>query len=564
MKRPIADNSSYYRDVMRILRIAGTLLPVAIIPVGLLVQQGVLDNRFYVNDAWYAALAIAFGALAVVQYFLTRYRPTPENYLLLSVAYHVLGMAFILTVTGFLSPVIICWIALMLAVDTYFGTIAFGLSALALMATAWASLQLYGASPEEYTLVALYCLFILSVGFTVSRIRSVTDRERLALTKSREDENFQRERLLTLVNSMGDAVIATDEEGSIKVYNAATLNLLDTNISLTNKKIDRILRLYDEDNKRVRVLDLARAKRAVFTRTDLTHTFKDGEHMNLYINFSPVQLSYQGAGDKGFIFILRDITKEKSLEEERDEFISVVSHELRTPVAIVEGNISNLRILQQRGADPSILNHALEDAHDQIMYLAKMINDLSTLSRAERGLDSAVEDIDTTQFLHDLYNAYQGAAQKKDLKLNIDLQPRLPHVTTSRLYLEEILQNLVTNAIKYTKEGSVTLIGHKAKEGVYIAVKDTGIGISKSDQRHIFEKFYRSEDYRTRETNGTGLGLYVSEKLANKIGVKITFESRLNHGSTFSFVIKSKQSDEATTPNRNPGHPQSNEGAREK
>jgi PAS domain S-box-containing protein len=538
MKRPYADDSTYYRDVMRILRNAGTLLPLVIVPVGLLIRSGALDNRFYINDTWYAALSIAFIVTAVLQYFITKYKPSPEAYLAFSVAYHVLGIAFILTISGFLSPILVCWIALMLAVDTYFGTIAFILSAAALVATGIVSVTLFNVTEVEAIQIGLSCLFIIAVGATISRIRGVTDRERYALTKSREDENFQRERLLTLVNSMGDAVLATDEQGAIKVFNAASLNLLDTNVSLTNKKIDRILHLYDEEGKHVHALELAKSKHTVFTRTDLLHKFKDGEQMNLYINFSPIQLSYQGAGDKGFIFILRDITKEKSLEEERDEFISVVSHELRTPVAIVEGNISNLRILQDRGAAKDVLNHALDDAHEQIMYLAKMINDLSTLSRAERGLDSAVEEINTDEFLHEIYNNYTEAATKKGLKLDLDVQPRLPHITTSRLYLEEILQNFLTNAIKYTKSGSVTLVGHKAKGGVYFAVKDTGIGISKSDQHHLFERFWRSEDYRTRETSGTGLGLYVTQKLAGKMNIKIDFESRLNHGSTFSFVIK--------------------------
>ena len=540
MKRPYADDSTYYRDVMRILRIAGTFLPIAILPVGLLIRVGILNNPFYMGDTWYAALSIGFVAVAILQYFLTKYRPTPGVYLFCSVAYHVLGVAFILTVSGFLSPVIICWIALMLAVDTYFGLLAFAISALVLIATGFASIMLFTIDGAQSVEIALYCAFIIVVGLTISRIRSVTDRERYALTKSREDENFQRERLITLVNSMGDAVLATDEEGSIKVFNAATLNLLDTNVGLSNKRIDRVLHLYTEEGKRVHALDLAKGKRSVFSRTDLVHKFKDGEQMNLYINFSPIQLSYQGAGDKGFIFILRDITKEKSLEEERDEFISVVSHELRTPVAIVEGNISNLRILQDRGATRDVLDHALDDAHEQIMYLAKMINDLSTLSRAERGLDSAVEEIDTTSLLNEIYNNYTDSASKKGLKLDLDLQPRLPHIRTSRLYLEEILQNFITNAIKYTKTGSVTLISHTVKGGVYFAVKDTGIGISKSDQRHIFERFWRSEDYRTRETSGTGLGLYVTRKLAGKMGVKIEFESRLNHGSTFSFIVKSE------------------------
>ena len=101
------------------------------------------------------------------------------------------------------------------------------------------------------------------------------------------------------------------------------------------------------------------------------------------------------------------------------------------------------------------------------------------------------------------------------------------------------MQNLVTNALKYTKEGSVTIKGQREATGVVLRVIDTGIGISKSDQKHIFQKFYRSEDYRTRESSGTGLGLYVCKKLAEKIGLSLVFESRLNHGTTFLLTIPS-------------------------
>jgi signal transduction histidine kinase len=113
----------------------------------------------------------------------------------------------------------------------------------------------------------------------------------------------------------------------------------------------------------------------------------------------------------------------------------------------------------------------------------------------------------------------------------------------SRLYLHELLQNFITNSIKYTKEGSVT-VSVRNKDGlVTFEVKDTGIGISKADQAKVFKKFYRSEDYRTRETGGTGLGLYVATKLAKKLNTTINLSSRLNHGSTFSFAIKAKTND---------------------
>lgn len=543
MKHPVADTSTYYRNIMGIVRITGLLLPLGVIFMGLLIRSGIMDNSHYLGDQWYIGLSIAFVALAVIQYFVTKYKPEPENYLGIFIAYHLIGGAFMLTVSGFDSPVTIGWIALTVAADTYFGTLAFVLSAACLTAICTAGLILSQTTTDEAIRIALYCAVLIGMGLMLSRIRQVMDKERYALAKSREDQTFQRERLLALVNSMGDAVIATDESGVIKVFNAATLNLLDTNADLTNKKIDRVLKLYDEKGKRTRVLDQTKVHKAVFSRNDLSHHFADGERINLYINFSPIQLSYQSSGEKGFIFILRDITKDKTLEDERDEFISVVSHELRTPVAIVEGNISNLRILQKRGADAQTLERALDDAHEQIMYLAKMINDLSTLSRAERGLDSAAEGIDPNELLGETFKNFTDDAHKKGLRLDLDVEPQLPRVHTSRLYIEEIMQNLVGNAIKYTNSGSVTIIGRKVSGGVYFAVQDTGIGISKSDQHHIFEKFYRSEDYRTRETTGTGLGLYVTHKLATKMGIKIEFESRLNHGSTFSFVVKTDKTD---------------------
>jgi signal transduction histidine kinase len=166
-----------------------------------------------------------------------------------------------------------------------------------------------------------------------------------------------------------------------------------------------------------------------------------------------------------------------------------------------------------------------------------MVNDLSTLSRAERGVADSTEIIDVEEMVNKLFNEYHPEAEAKGLHLNLDIGSKLGMVDASRLYLEELLQNFITNAIKYTREGSVTFRVHAKDSQVTFAVQDTGIGISRTDQKKIFQKFYRSEDYRTRETGGTGLGLYVAAKLAKKIGCKIELESRLNHGSTFHFTL---------------------------
>jgi len=252
------------------------------------------------------------------------------------------------------------------------------------------------------------------------------------------------------------------------------------------------------------------------------------------------------------VIIIRDITKSKSLEEERDEFISVVSHELRTPITIAEGTVSNAQVMLGRSDIPADkVKSAIDMAHDQIVFLARMVNDLSTLSRAERGVADESEDIDVNELVKALHREYGSEAEAKNLKFDVHVPPKIGNVSVSRLYLKELLQNFVTNAIKYTAEGSITLnVTKDDNNQVTFSVSDTGIGISQADQKRIFEKFYRAEDYRTRENSGTGLGLYVSAKLARKLGTDIVMRSRLNHGSTFSITLPlTDNTKEAEKPN---------------
>ena len=184
-----------------------------------------------------------------------------------------------------------------------------------------------------------------------------------------------------------------------------------------------------------------------------------------------------------------------------------------------------------------MLEKATQTAYKQNTFLATMINDLSALSRAERGVGDMSEKINPKDLAENLFNKYNKSATEKGLMLNLNLENNLNCVKTNKLYLEELLQNFITNSLKYTREGSVEIRFKNSEKGVIFEIKDTGIGISPQDQKRVFEKFYRSEDWRTRETGGTGLGLYVSTKLAAKLGTKIQLESKLNHGSRFFFEL---------------------------
>lgn len=357
-------------------------------------------------------------------------------------------------------------------------------------------------------------------------------------TEAAARERAEKYRVATLINTITDAIISMDSHGIISTYNAAALDLIDTNEAIDGKHVGEVLSLEDADGTSIDVFKELTKSISIRLRDDIIMPIDGNDKLRLEVTFAPVQ-----GGDtmtpSGYVLILRDITKAKNLEEERDEFISVVSHELRTPITIAEGSLSNAQLLIERNLKEKI-PEAVEEAHRQVIFLAKMVNDLSTLSRAERGVGGDTELIDVAELAVQLHSEYEPQARQKGLAFNIDTCGKLGSVDASRLYLQELLQNLITNAIKYTPKGSVTLSIKKDTKGIiHFKVKDTGIGISKTDIAKIFDRFYRAEDYRTRETSGTGLGLYVSMKLAKKLGCKIEVDSRLNHGSTFSFSLKS-------------------------
>ncbi|HSW99531.1 MAG TPA: ATP-binding protein [Patescibacteria group bacterium] len=353
-----------------------------------------------------------------------------------------------------------------------------------------------------------------------------------------EQAKLDHERLTSLVNSMADGVLAVDKTMHIVMSNGAALNILDVNNSLRGKRLENVMSLIDNNKQPVAVETLITKATTPTSRRDLLLKYGDDSSMNVYLSIAPVHLGYGKQGQQGYVLLLRDITREKSLEDERDEFISVVSHELRTPIAIAEGNVSNAQFMVTKSGDIRIVKKALKQAHEQILFLADLINDLATLSRAERGkLDLDVEKINVPDLVKELLASYMPEATAKKLQLKISVAPNAKILESSKLYVREILQNFITNALKYTEKGSITISAESVERGIRFSITDTGIGISKLDQGKLFDKFFRSEDYRTRKTNGTGLGLYVTLKLARLIHADIDVVSKLNKGSKFSIFI---------------------------
>ncbi len=528
------------KRVQSIIRIGGLVASVAIALYTLLITTNILPRFGYnFSDTLGYLLAVTWLSAGLLQYIF--FGLSPRNTMVRIVSYHVLAAIYIVGITGFASlPFLACWVILTYATYSYYALRGMVISATILWLTGVVDGLLHRdiAALVDNIVMATSLSIVI---FVIIYITKAQERDEGEFEASKQAESLQRESLQTLINNIADAVLSTDQNGTIRLYNAATIGLLDTNTDLVGKSIDKVLHLRDEDDQPVLIKTFLKDAHGVTINDMLRATISD-EEIRIEATYSPIRGAYtQEHGqiaDNGYIIILRDITKTKSLEEERDEFISVVSHELRTPITIAEGAIDNARLVFKK--DPSqikLVDKSMSMAHDQVIFLSKMVNDLSTLSRAERGIADTPELIDVRELVHSLYEDYTAQAKAKGLRFNLSAHGQLGNVNASRLYLHELLQNFITNAIKYTKEGSITLTVERSETMVHFSVSDTGIGMSKADQSKVFQKFYRSEDYRTRETGGTGLGLYVAEKLARKMATSIALKSRLNHGSTFSFSL---------------------------
>lgn len=538
-------NQTYQPNSTRIFKYAGFVAAAVFMAYLVSVGIKVIKPLHPIENQALAFMIFWWLLLGIYQAFLTI--STETEAVLRLFAFHLLAGSTLVLISGINSPLIVLWILLILVSFRYFQMKGFWMSVSALVTAGLAHAWLW----KDYTSTLILYNFIeiismILVGLIITNVITARESALKALDESKTQESLQQERVLTIINNITDAIISTDVDGIIKIYNSGSLALLDTNITLTGQKIDSIVKTTDAEGAAVSILNELQQSQTVTKRDDLYLTFGEDDKIRLEVTFSPIRSTYNksknSASRDGYVLIMRDITKEKSLEEERDEFISVVSHELRTPITIAEGTISNVQMMMERSeVAKSVMKQAIDSAHDQVMFLAGMVNDLSTLSRAERGAYDNAEEIDVTELATNLYNKYSDEAKAKKLHFNLDLSAKLSKVYTSRLYIEELLQNLITNAIKYTQKGSVTLAFKQSGNDITFAIKDTGIGISKSDQTKIFNKFYRSEDYRTRETSGTGLGLYIAAKLAKKMNTKIELTSRLNHGSTFSFILPAKE-----------------------
>jgi two-component system phosphate regulon sensor histidine kinase PhoR len=253
--------------------------------------------------------------------------------------------------------------------------------------------------------------------------------------------------------------------------------------------------------------------------------------------FAATVASVRAGDTSGAVIVLHDITDLRKLERVRRDFVANVSHEFKTPLTAIQGFAETL--LAGAIDDPQNRGRFLGIILEHSRRLARLTDDLLKLSKMDADrLELEIHRVSVTQFVESCLETAQRRATEKELRISVNVPARLPDIAGDRRRLAEVLQNLLDNAIQYTLPGGqIMLSAENGDDEITFTVSDTGIGIPRTDQPRIFERFYRVDAARSREVGGTGLGLAIAKHLVEVHGGRIWVESEVGQGSQFHFSV---------------------------
>ena len=457
----------------------------------------------------------------------------------------------IITSGGVVSPFLVMWIIVAIFAG-FFGAIISGIMGLLVI------LQIIATSVQQGTNIQFiigYLFFgflplIFSLVLWVRRQKTDDNtsslKNKLSTVESKSD---------VVINAIDDGVLAISKDGNIELINPSAQQIIGWDqgdaLGLNWKSV---LKLVTSDGKDVE--DLENPITQSLSKNQPTHNDKlflltsSEKRILVSIVSSPV-----GTEGEGVIVVFRDITKEKAEEREQAEFISTASHEMRTPVASIEGYLG----LALNPATAHIDEKArdfITKAHESAQHLGRLFQDLLDISKVEDGrMKNNPKIINVNEFLKNIFDGLATKADEKQLNYIFmpdiidegkekSLQP-IFYANIDPDHFREVVSNLIENAIKYTPSGEVVVNVTGDDKQISVSVKDSGIGIPAEDIPHLFQKFYRVDNSDTREIGGTGLGLYLSRRLAEAMSGNLRVESKYKEGSTFYLEIPRMSSSEA-------------------
>jgi two-component system phosphate regulon sensor histidine kinase PhoR len=362
----------------------------------------------------------------------------------------------------------------------------------------------------------------------IGRVAAAIDQTAEQIERSFDAVRSSQRQLETLLNSMQDAVIAVSSDGLVRWANQPLDRLVPQHVRLNAPVVETIR---DPDF-------LATVKAATIdkkVKTARATSIVPGRAFD--VTAAPLP-------DGGIVAVLRDLTETERVEKTRRDFIANVSHELRTPLTSIQGYSETL--LDSVSETSGSTREFLEIIRKNAARMARLTEDLLTLARVESGETRFdTEPVAPMELLNDAEESFREIARTHGVELQIvdakgvsGSAESLPAVLADREAIHQVFSNLIDNAMKYGRAGARVELGASAGErGVEFYVRDFGAGISSEHLPRLFERFYRVDKARSRESGGTGLGLAIAKHIMRAHGGSIRAESELTRGSTFLFTL---------------------------
>lgn len=339
----------------------------------------------------------------------------------------------------------------------------------------------------------------------------------------------EKNKTLAIVINFVDGLILLDSRNKIDLINPRAEQFF--NIKAKEVKGKLFSKLSDISDFKLLIDVLAKEPIEIFRKE-----LKIAEDLILEVTMLPIARE-ASASEK--LIILHDITREKRVEQMKTEFVSIAAHQLRTPLSAIKWTLKMLL-----DGDLGQINEEQKSFIGRTYWsnerMIALINDLLNVTRIEEGrylYSPVLTDIgaivqSTSDFLKE-------EIERRKIKFKFEKpKEKLPKVLVDVEKIKLVVQNLLENAIRYTKPGGEVIVSVRGdKEKVSFQIKDTGVGIQKSQQDRIFTKFFRGENVIRMETDGSGLGLFIAKNIVNSHGGKIWFESKKNQGATFYFTL---------------------------
>ncbi|MDI6882934.1 MAG: ATP-binding protein [Patescibacteria group bacterium] len=343
----------------------------------------------------------------------------------------------------------------------------------------------------------------------------------------------ERDKTLTIIENFPEGLLLFDRENNLSSINSKARSIFKVaEEELTGKSIDDLKKV-PSFSPLIKIL-----------REEIREAYQEElklrENLIFEISVIPVKRKREKIGT---LVMLKDVTRERIIERLKTEFVSIAAHQLRTPLSAIKWTLRMI-LDEDLGKVPKEQREFLEKTYQSNERMIHLINDLLNVTRIEEGrFLYNVQKEDIIKVVKRITGPLKEMAQRKGVKFEFKVpEEKLPKIDIDGEKISLALENLIENAIFYTKEGKVevSLKFNKEKKEVQFSVKDTGIGIPQSQQKRVFTRFFRAATAIRAETEGTGLGLFIAKNIIEAHEGKIWFESAEGKGSNFYFTLPVK------------------------